>query len=94
MRLETEPAGSATFERGWRAALAYVLRREHLRRTVRIALVVGILLTAVNQFDVIVRGDATAITWIKCGTNFVVPFIVSNLGLLSGRTIGRPEGQH
>ncbi|HEX7145822.1 MAG TPA: hypothetical protein VF225_10995 [Gaiellaceae bacterium] len=73
MRLETEPAASATFERGWRAALAYVLRREHLRRTVRIALVVGILLTAVNQLDVIVRGDATAITWIKCGTNFVVP---------------------
>ena len=94
LRLETEPAGSAAFERGWRAALAYVLRREHLRRTVRIALVVGILLTAVNQLDVIVRGDTTAITWIKCGTNFVVPFIVSNLGLLSGRTIGRPEGPH
>ena len=85
MRLDKEPPGSAAFERGWRAALAYVLRREHLRRTVRIALVVGILLTAVNQLDVIVRGDTTAITWIKCGTNFVVPFIVSNLGLLSGR---------
>lgn len=84
LRLEKEPAGSAAFERGWCAALAYVLRREHLRRTVRIALVVGIVLTTVNQLDVIVRGDATAITWIKCGTNFVVPFIVSNLGLLSG----------
>ena len=83
--LEKEPAGSAAFERGWRAALAYVLRREHLRRTVWIALVVGIVLTTVNQLDVIVRGDATAITWIKGGTNFVIPFIVSNLGLLSGR---------
>jgi hypothetical protein len=50
--------------------------------------VVGIVLTAIDQLDVIVRGDATAITWIKCGTNLVVPFIVSNLGLLSGR--GRP----
>jgi hypothetical protein len=85
LRLEKEPDGSAAFEGGWRAALAYVLRREHLRRTVRIALVVGILLTAVNQLDVIVRGDATAITFVKCGLNFVVPFIVSNLGLLSGR---------
>jgi hypothetical protein len=94
LRLEKEPAGSAAFERGWRAALAYVLRREHLRRTVRIALVVGIVLTTVNQLDVIVRGDATAITWIKCGTNFVVPFIVSNLGLLSGRTIARRDGPH
>ncbi len=76
MRLEKEPAGSAALERGWRAPLAYVLRREHLRRTV----------------DGIARGDATAITWIKCGANFVIPFIVSNLGLLSGRTFARPEG--
>jgi len=49
---------------------------------VRIALVVGIVLTTVNQLDVMARGDATAITWIKSGTNFVIPFIVSNLGLL------------
>ena len=73
MWLEKEPAGSAAFERGWRVALAYVPRREHLRRTVRIALVVGIVLTTVNQLDVMVRGDATAITWIKSGTNFVIP---------------------
>ena len=92
MWLEKEPAGSAAFERGWRVALAYVPRREHLRRTVRIALVVGIVLTTVNQLDVMVRGDATAITWIKSGTNFVIPFIVSNLGLPSGRTFARPEG--
>jgi hypothetical protein len=63
MRLEKEPAGSAALERRLaRPALAYVLRREHLRRTVRIALVVRIVLTTVNQLDVIVRGDATAIT--------------------------------
>ena len=94
LRLEKEPPGSAAFERGWRAPLAYVLRREHLRRTVRIALLVGIVPTTVNQQDVIVRGDATAITWIRCSTNFVVPFIVSNLGLLSGRSNARPEGPH
>ena len=72
-------------EHGWRAAVDYCLRREHLRRTVRIALVVGIVLTSINQLDVIVRGEATTVTWVKCGLNFVVPFIVSNLGLLSGR---------
>ncbi len=60
----------------------------HLRRTLRIALVVGMLLTAINQLDVIVDGQATAATWIKSGLNFVVPFVVSNLGLLSG-TPGR-----
>jgi hypothetical protein len=47
--------------------------------------VVGLVLTAINQLDVILRGDATAVTVVKCGLNFVVPFIVSNLGLLSGR---------
>ena len=46
---------------------------------------VGIVLTTINQSDVILGGDATTGTWIKCGLNFVVPFIVSNLGLVSGR---------
>ncbi len=75
-----------------RVALAYCGKREHLRRTLRIALVVGIVLTAINQLDVILRGDATVITFVKCGLNFAVPFIVSNLGLLSGRASGRSPG--
>jgi hypothetical protein len=33
--------------------------RRHLRRTARIALVVGLVLTAINQLDVMLRGDAT-----------------------------------
>jgi hypothetical protein len=69
-----------------REALRYCLQRRHLRRTARIALVVGIVLTAINQLDVILRGDATTTTWVKCGLNFLVPLVVSNLGLLSGRT--------
>jgi hypothetical protein len=84
------PGEAAGFERGWRAAIAYCRRREHLRRTLRIALVVGVVLTAINQLDVILRGDATTATWIKCGLNFVVPFVVSNLGLLSGRRSQQP----
>jgi hypothetical protein len=68
------------------------LRREHLRRTVRIALVVGVILTLINQADVIVGGDATTVTWIKAGANFVVPFIVSNLGLLAGKRAERDRG--
>jgi hypothetical protein len=66
-------------------ALRYIGQPRHLRRTGTIALVVGLVLTAVNQLDVIVAGDATTATWVKSGTNFVVPFIVSNLGLLGGR---------
>jgi hypothetical protein len=65
-------------------ALRCCLRRRRVRRTVRIALVVDVALTAINQLDVIVSGDATT-TWIKCALNFLVPFVVSSLGLLSGR---------
>ena len=68
-----------------REALGICLRREHLRRTIRIALVVGTVLTIINQADVILGGDATAITWVKTGLNYCVPFIVSNLGLLAGK---------
>jgi hypothetical protein len=69
----------------FREALRIVFRREHLRRTVKIALVVGTLLTLINQLDVIVKGDATTITWIKSALNYCVPFMVSNLGLLAGK---------
>jgi hypothetical protein len=66
-------------------AIAICARPEHLRRTVRIAFVVGVLLTLINQVDVFVGGDATALTWVKVGLNFCVPFVVSNLGLLAGQ---------
>lgn len=73
-----------------RRAYETCTRPEHLRSTVRIALVVGLILTLINQADVILGGDATGFTWIKVGLNFCVPFVVSNLGLLAGRpTEGR-----
>lgn len=68
-----------------REACAYCLQRRNLRRTLRIACVVGVLLTLINQGDVITSGDATTATWVRCVLNFVVPFVVSNAGLLSGR---------
>lgn len=46
-------------------------------------------MTATGEAQAFERGwraaIATTTTWIKCAMNFVVPFIVSNLGLLSGR---------
>lgn len=70
---------------GVMGTLAICMRREHLRRTIRIALVVGVVLTLINQADVIIGGDAASATWIKVGLNFCVPFVVSNLGLLAGK---------
>jgi hypothetical protein len=66
-------------------ALAHVLHPVHLRRTVTIALVVGTFLTLANQGDVLLAGHLTAGTALKILTTYVTPFVVSNLGLLSGR---------
>lgn len=77
--------GEAAARMGIGEALSICMRREHLRRTLRIALVVGVVLTLINQADVIIGGDASALTWIKVGANFCVPFVVSNLGLLAGK---------
>jgi hypothetical protein len=68
-----------------RDALDIVLDPAHLRRTLKIALVVGCVLTAINQLDVFLQGDATAATFVKTALNFCVPFVVSNLGLLAGK---------
>lgn len=70
-----------------REAIAYCLRPPHLRSTIKIALVVGTILTAINQADVFLGGDATVLTWVKTCLNYCVPFVVSNLGLLAGRRV-------
>jgi hypothetical protein len=54
-----------------------------LRKTTKIALVVGTLLSLINQGSVIFGGHATAVTWVRVGLNYVVPFCVSSLGYLS-----------
>jgi hypothetical protein len=76
-----------------RDALHYCMQRQHLRRTLVIALAVGTVLTAVNQLDVILRGEASSSVPLKIAANFLVPFCVSNLGLLSGRPRPGPTQQ-
>jgi hypothetical protein len=75
--------------RSLRAAIGICLERTALRRTATIALVVGLVLTAVNQLDVLLSGGATWVTGLKVLTNFAVPFVVSNLGLLAAQPWGR-----
>ena len=67
-----------------RTALRICLQPQHLRRTLTIAAVVGTLLTVINQADVIAHAEATSTTVAKAMLNYLVPFIVSNLGLLVG----------
>jgi hypothetical protein len=59
-----------------------------LRRTLRIAAVVGVVLTGINEGDSLVHGSVSAATGIKMALNFLVPFVVSNLGVLAGTRRG------
>ena len=74
-------AGTPTWTT-WRQAVTVVGYRPHLRKTVSIALVVGTVLFGINQLDVVLRGDATAVVWIKSAITYLVPFCVSNAGVL------------
>jgi hypothetical protein len=56
----------------------------HIGKTMRVALLVGTILFVINQLDVVLRGQATASVWIKGGITYLVPFVVSNVGLLLG----------
>jgi len=60
-----------------------VFSRRSLIRTIGVALVVGTVLFAVNQLDVVLSGKATTGTWIKAATTYLVPFCVANYGVLT-----------
>ena len=66
-----------------REALAVVFLRSTLRKTTRIALVVGTILSLINQLGVILAGRANYATWIRVGANYLVPFCVSSTGFLT-----------
>jgi hypothetical protein len=74
----------------WRQAVRVVCYPPHLRRTVTISLVVGTILFAINQLDVVVRGDATTAVWVKAAITYLVPFAVSNAGILIASRAGQP----
>ncbi|MEW6583927.1 MAG: nitrate/nitrite transporter NrtS [Actinomycetota bacterium] len=60
-----------------------------MRRCGRIALVVGTVLSLVNQGDQLVRGELAAEFAVKIPLNFAVPFVVASLGYVSARRAGR-----
>jgi len=59
-----------------------------LRRTTRIAAVVGVVLSGINEGGSLAHGNVSVATGVKMALNFVVPFVVSNLGVLAGTRRG------
>lgn len=71
-----------TWER-WSEAVSVVGYRPNLRRTLAIALIVGTLLVAINQTGPLSRGDIDAALAGRMLLDYLVPFCVSNLGVLA-----------
>jgi hypothetical protein len=46
-------------------------------------LVVGTILSLVNQLHIVIDGDASWATWIRVAVNYVVPYCVASIGFLS-----------
>jgi hypothetical protein len=63
-------------------AVRVVRHPPHLRRTLLTTVIVGTLLFGINQLDVVLAGDATPSVWLKSALTYLVPFAVSNVGIL------------
>lgn len=66
-------------------ALRYIFSRGVLRRNLLIALVVGTLLSAANQWDVVLREPMSARLGAKIFFNYLVPFTVSSVSAALNR---------
>ena len=66
----------------WREAAGVCAYPRHLRRTFGVALLIGTILFAINHLDTVVSGHATTSTWVKGALTYLVPFCVSNYGIL------------
>lgn len=72
-------------------ALQVILYPPHLRRTTPIATVVGTWLTLFNEGDTLIAAGISAVLLGKIFLNYLTPFIVANLGLLSGEDSRQPR---
>lgn len=66
----------------WNEIFRVVVYPPYLKKTVRIALIVGSVLFLINHLDEVVRGQATLAVWIKGAATYLVPFCVANMGVL------------
>ena len=64
-------------------ACVLIAKGATFRTASKIALVVGTLLTVVNQGSVIASGDASLATWVRTVANYVIPYTVASIGYLT-----------
>jgi len=90
---------SLTWSRPSQAA-ALFLRGRTAGTAAPVAAVVGTVLSAVNQGDMLLAGGGV-LTWVRVAVNYAVPFCVASIGFLSARRAppapthdSRPDPDH
>jgi hypothetical protein len=69
--------------RTWREGIALIVAGITFRTCIKVSLVVGTLLSVVNQGQIILEGEATAATWVRVVINFVIPYVVASVGYIA-----------
>lgn len=67
----------------WGQASVLILRGVTFPTAVRVALVVGTVLSVVNQGEVFLHGDQTAATYVRVVFNYLIPYTVASIGYLA-----------
>lgn len=67
-----------------RVALRLFARGATLPVAGKVAVVVGTILSAVNQGSVILGGQSSWATWLRVAVNYLTPFVVASIGYLAG----------
>jgi len=66
----------------WTEIPSICLDRRNLSRCIAAALIVGTILFFINQADVVFGERGIAVTWVKIGLTYLVPFLVANYGIV------------
>lgn len=64
-------------------ACSLVARGATVRVAGKVAVVVGTILSAVNQGSIIAGGHSTWATWVRVVVNYTTPFLVASVGYLA-----------
>jgi hypothetical protein len=78
---------SATVPMDYRCPRHALLYSPVLGRAARVALVVGTILFAINQSDVVLAGQVSAVVAAKIGLTYLVPFSVSTYSALAANRL-------
>ena len=80
-----------------RTFFAIATERGTVVRAVKIALIVGCILVAVNEGSVLLRGELDADGWMRATMNFAVPYCVSTVSTVLARAetkAGKEKASH